>query len=52
MRSDDVVEVVVVEEGFGDVGAELNADAALRRRSTALRLRVRPKQIAHDTYGR
>jgi hypothetical protein len=43
-----IFEAVLLEEGAGDVRAELHADASLALRTTARVLRVGPHQVAHE----
>ena len=49
VAADDVVEAVVLQEALRHVRSELDADAALAGGTAALRLRVRPQQLAHQT---
>eukprot|EP01136_Pigoraptor_vietnamica_P006125 Opistho-1_new@38660 len=44
----NVVETVEFAETLRDVGAKVNADAALAGRPARLRLRIRPQQLAHE----
>ena len=48
VRTNDVVEAVLLQEGLGDVGTVLDAHASLRLGAAVRVLRVRPHQIAHE----
>ena len=51
VASDDILQLIFVEEAFCDIRAELNPDTPLARRSPHLGLRIGPEQLAHETCG-
>jgi len=48
MAADDVVEIIQPQESICNIWTKLNTDASLAWRPAVLRLRVRPKQLAHQ----
>ena len=45
----DVLQLISVQEGAGDVGSELYAYAALARGTSREALGIRPEEVTHDT---
>jgi len=50
VTSDDVTQVIFLQEPLSDIRAKLDSNPSLAWRTTALGLRVRPKQFTHQPW--
>lgn len=50
MTSDNVTEVILLQEPLSNIWAKLDSNSSLAWRPTTLRLRIRPKQFTHQPW--